>query len=236
MILGDSLLVMASLAERERLRGKVQCIFLDPPYGIRFNSNWQPSTKSRKVDDGKNESITREPEVIRAFRDTWADGRHTYLTYLRDRLMLCRDLLNSTGSVFLQIGDENVHRVRSLMDEVFTPECFVSEILIKKKGAQKSTLIDPVNDFILWYSKTPRLDGGVQFRALYEPRMIDSETIDEFSKIELPDGRIESAKGTTAPDGRAVDYRLAPSALFHDHPDVVLGRREIRFSSCDDCS
>ena len=116
MILGDSLLVMASLAEREGLRGKVQCIYLDPPYGIKFNSNWQPSTKSRDVKDGKEDSVSREPEVIRAFRDTWKDGIHSYLSYLRDRLMVAaRDLLHETGSIFVQIGDENVHRVRRIV-------------------------------------------------------------------------------------------------------------------------
>jgi hypothetical protein len=194
MILGDSLLVMASLAEREGLRGKVQCIYLDPPYGIKFNSNWQPSTKSRKVDDGRAESVSREPEVVRAFRDTRKAGVHTYLGYLRDRLIICRDLLSPSGSIFVQIGDENVHRIRAVLDEVFTPECFVSEILVKKKGAQKSTLIDPVNDFILWYSRSPRADNAVHFQPLYERREIDADTIGEFSRIELPDGRIANAR------------------------------------------
>ena len=119
MILGDSLQVMASLAEREGLRGQVQCIYVDPPYGIRFNSNWQVSTRSRDVKDGKRDQISREPEQIKAFRDTWKDGIHSYLTYLRDRLTVARDLLHDAGSIFVQIGDENVHRVRALMDEIF---------------------------------------------------------------------------------------------------------------------
>ena len=119
MILGDSLHVMASLAEREGLRGQVQCIYIDPPYGIKFNSNFQWSTTSRDVRDGKREHITREPEQVKAFRDTWRDGIHSYLTYLRDRLTVARDLLPKAGSIFVQIGDENVHRVRALMDEVF---------------------------------------------------------------------------------------------------------------------
>ena len=118
MILGDSLQVMASLAEREGLRGKVQCIYIDPPYGIKFNSNFQWSTTSRDVKDGKADHITREPEQVKAFRDTWRDGIHSYLTYLRDRLTVARDLLTVSGSVFVQIGDENVHRVRAVMDEV----------------------------------------------------------------------------------------------------------------------
>ena len=128
MILGDSLQVMASLAEREGLRGKVQCIYIDPPYGIKFNSNFQWSTTSRDVKDGKAEHVTREPEQVKAFRDTWRDGIHSYLSYLRDRLTVARDLLAESGSVFVQIGDENVHRVRVLMDEVFGEENFVSII------------------------------------------------------------------------------------------------------------
>src|SRR3990167_9152193 len=119
MILGDSLQVMASLAEREGLRGQVQCIYLDPPYGIKFNSNFQWSTTSRDVSDGRADHITREPEQVKAFRDTWRDGIHSYLTYLRDRLTVARDLLTDSGSIFVQIGDENVHRVRAVMDEVF---------------------------------------------------------------------------------------------------------------------
>ena len=125
MILGDSLQVMASLAEREGLRGKVQCIYLDPPYGIKFNSNFQWSTTSRDVKDGKAEHISREPEQVKAFRDTWRDGVHSYLTYLRDRLTVARDLLAESGSIFVQIGDESVHRVRALMDDVFGTENFV---------------------------------------------------------------------------------------------------------------
>src|SRR5437870_1027384 len=138
MILGDSLQVMASLAEREGLRGRVQCIYLDPPYGIKFNSNFQWSTTSRDVKDGNAAHITREPEQVKAFRDTWRDGIHSYLTYLRDRLTVARDLLTESGSIFIQIGDENVHRVRALLDEVFGDENAVTEIVVKKKGSQKS--------------------------------------------------------------------------------------------------
>jgi adenine-specific DNA-methyltransferase len=131
MILGDSLQVMAGLAEREGLRGKVQCIYFDPPYGIRFNSNFQWSTTSREVKDGNKGHITREPEQVRAFRDTWRDGIHSYLGYLRDRFTVARDLLADSGSIFVQMGDENVHRVRSLLDEVFGSANFVTEILVK---------------------------------------------------------------------------------------------------------
>src|SRR2546429_342316 len=136
MILGDSLQVMASLAEREGLRGQVQCIYIDPPYGIKFNSNFQWSTTSRDVKDGNVDHITREPEQVKAFRDTWRDGIHSYLTYLRDRVTVARDMLTDSGSIFVQIGDQNVHRVRALMDEVFGEANFVSLItVVKTTGA-----------------------------------------------------------------------------------------------------
>src|SRR5690606_10829187 len=167
MILGDSLQVMASLAEREGLRGKVQCIYLDPPYGIKFNSNFQWSTTSRDVRDGKAEHITREPEQVKAFRDTWRDGVHSYLTYLRDRLTLTRDLLNESGSIFIQIGDENVHRVRALLDEIFGEDNFCSAIHVTKTGSQSGALLSNVSDTVLWYAKDARV---VKFRKLYKSR------------------------------------------------------------------
>ena len=145
MILGDALKVMASLAEREGLKGQVQCIYIDPPYGIKFNSNFQWSTTSRDVKDGKADHLTREPEQVKAFRDTWADGIHSYLTYLRDRLTVARDLLTESGSVFVQIGDENVHRVRALMDEVFGEENFVACITVTKTASQTAELIPAVS-------------------------------------------------------------------------------------------
>src|SRR5438093_2452397 len=153
MILGDSLQVMASLAEREGLRGKVQCIYLDPPYGIKFNSNFQWSTTSRDVKDGKADHITREPEQVKAFRDTWRDGIHSYLTYLRDRLTVARDLLADSGSIFVQIGDENVHRVRAVIDEVFGDSNFVSEIVVDKTSAQTADYVSSTCDFVLLYAK-----------------------------------------------------------------------------------
>ena len=153
MILGDSLQVMASLAEREGLRGQVQCIYIDPPYGIKFNSNFQWSTTSRDVRDGKADHITREPEQVRAFRDTWRDGIHSYLTYLRDRLTASRDLLTESGSVFVQIGDENVHRVRALMDEVFGADNCVASIVFRKTTGKAALLLDNTYDVILWYAR-----------------------------------------------------------------------------------
>ena len=161
MILGDSLQVMASLAEREGLRGKVQCIYIDPPYGIKFNSNFQWSTTSRDVKDGNAGHITREPEQVKAFRDTWRDGIHSYLTYLRDRLTVARDLLTESGSVFVQIGDENVHRVRALMDEVFGEDNFIGQISFTKTTGAGSpaigTVVLPaVYDSLIWFAKDIR--------------------------------------------------------------------------------
>ena len=153
MILGDSLQVMASLAEREGLRGKVQCIYIDPPYGIKFNSNFQWSTTSRDVKDGKADHITREPEQVKAFRDTWRDGIHSYLTYLRDRLTVARDLLTESGSIFVQIGDENVHRVRALMDEVFGEDNFVGEIIVSTTTSATSRYLAGTCDYILWSAR-----------------------------------------------------------------------------------
>jgi len=168
MILGDSLQVMASLAEREGLRGKVQCIYLDPPYGIKFNSNFQWSTTSRDVKDGKVDQITREPEQVKAFRDTWRDGIHSYLTYLRDRLTVARDLLTDSGSIFVQIGDENVHRVRSLMDEIFGVENLCSQIIFKKTSGAGSPgdllEVASVSDHLLWYAKD---NQNKKFRHLF---------------------------------------------------------------------
>ncbi len=172
MILGDSLQVMASLAEREGLRGKVQCIYLDPPYGIKFNSNFQWSTTSRDVKDGKADHITREPEQVKAFRDTWRDGIHSYLTYLRDRLVVARDLLTDSGSIFVQIGDENVHRVRALMDEVFGDENFIVQIIAQKTGSITGDFIQDNNDYLLWYGKDKNL---TKFRRLRYFRQLDGQ-------------------------------------------------------------
>ena len=177
MILGDSQQVMASLAEREGLRGKVQCIYLDPPYGIRFNSNFQWSTTNRDVKDGRAEHITREPEQVKAFRDTWRDGIHSYLTYLRDRLTVARDLLTDSGSIFVQIGDENVHRVRALMDEVFGSDNFVGEIPFNKTTGAGSpaigTLVLPsICDYILWYAKSRE---QVKYRQIYKQKIAGEE-------------------------------------------------------------
>jgi adenine-specific DNA-methyltransferase len=153
MVLGDSLQVMASLAEREGLRGKVQCIYFAPPYGIKFNSNFQWSTTSCDVKDGNAAHITREPEQVKAFRDTWRDGIHSYLTYLRDRLTVARKLLTDSGSIFVRIGDENVHRVRAVMDEVFGDSNLISFLTVQKAGSTFAQSLGGVSDFVLWYAR-----------------------------------------------------------------------------------
>ncbi len=167
MILGDSLLVIASLAEKEGLKGKVQMIYIDPPYGIRFGSNWQVSTRKRDVRDGRAEDLTRQPEQIRAFRDTWEYGIHSYLSYLRDRLVVARELLTETGSVFVQIGDENVHLVRAVLDEVFGSENFVSQIAFRKTGGAPTDYLGNLTDLLLWYAKART---QLKYRQLYSER------------------------------------------------------------------
>ncbi len=174
MILGDSLLVMTSLAEKEGLKGRVQMIYIDPPYGIKFGSNWQVSTRKRDVKDGSASDATRQPEQIKAFRDTWKLGIHSYLAYLRDRLIVARELLTESGSVFVQIGDENVHLVRCLMDEVFGSENFCGLIAFQKTGGFSPQLLSSVYDYILWYGKNRQ---QIKYRKLYRERpqsMIES--------------------------------------------------------------
>ncbi len=184
MILGDSLQVMASLAEREGLRGKVQCIYIDPPYGIKFNSNFQWSTTSRDVRDGKAEHITREPEQVKAFRDTWRDGIHSYLTYLRDRLTVARDLLAESGSMFVQIGDENVHRVRALLDEIFGDENFAAVITFRKKMMPLgSDVAEGVSDYIVWYAKDRT---AIKSRPLFQEKASEGESA--WAHMMLPSG------------------------------------------------
>ena len=184
MVLGDSLQVMASLAEREGLQGKVQCIYIDPPYGIRFNSNFQWSTTSRDVRDGNRQHITREPEQVKAFRDTWRDGIHSYLTYLRDRLTVARDLLVDSGSIFVQIGDENVHRVRSLMDEVFGEDNFVSQIVFQTSSGRLSEGLDGVYDVLLWYARNRQT---LKYRENLRSRD-DIQLNTAYTYLNFPDG------------------------------------------------
>jgi adenine-specific DNA-methyltransferase len=182
LIAGDSLLVMNSLLEKEGMAGKVQMIYIDPPYGIKYGSNFQPFINKRDVKDGSDEDLTQEPEQIRAFRDTWELGIHSYLSYLRDRLLLARELLCDSGSVFVQISDDNLHRVKSLMDEVFGAAQAIVTIVLKKKGATTPT--DPVNDFILWYGKNRDLVTN-RVKRLYQQRS-DPEDDPKFNTIMSP--------------------------------------------------
>jgi len=183
-ILGDSLQVMASLAEREGLRGKVQCIYFDPPYGIKFNSNFQWSTTSRDVKDGNADHITREPEQVKAFRDTWRDGIHSTLTYLRDRLTVARELLTDSGSIFVQIGDENVHRVRAVLDEVFGEDNCAAQITIEKTSSQTQDYLSPVTDYVLWFAKSKT---AMKFRAPWLPKQRSQSGFAEYSRLAFAD-------------------------------------------------
>ncbi len=214
MILGDCLQVMASLAEREGLRGKVQCIYIDPPYGIKFNSNFQWSTTSRSVTDGKTDHITREPEQVKAFRDTWRDGVHSYLSYLRDRLEVARDLLSEAGSVFVQIGDENVHLVRALLDETFGPDNFAGLIYFLKTTGKGSGAIDSSGDYLIWYAKDRR---QVKVRPSFAPRK--ASTLEgAYSYLQTSTGpwrRLSSAERRTeslSSSGR----RFMASSIYSD--------------------
>jgi adenine-specific DNA-methyltransferase len=182
MILGDSLQVMASLAEREPLRGNIQCIYIDPPYGIKFNSNFQWSTGSRDVRDGRADHITREPEQVKAFRDTWRDGIHTYLTYLRDRLTIVRDLLADSGTVFVQIGDENVHRVRGLMDEVFGDSNHIAEIKFRTKSNRTADFLPSIFDTIVVYAKDK---AQCKFRRPYKSKDYADVSEDSYGCVEI---------------------------------------------------
>src|SRR5271169_6560047 len=180
MILGDSLSVMASLAEREGLRGKVQCIYIDPPYGIRFNSNFQWSTTSRDVKDGNKDHITREPEQVKAFRDTWRDGIHSYLTYLRDRLTVARDLLTDSGSIFVQIGDENVHRVRAVMDEVFGEDNFCNLICFKKTGGRAAEFLAAASNYLIWAARDA---SKCKYRSPFQDKAAGASTDQVYSFV-----------------------------------------------------
>jgi adenine-specific DNA-methyltransferase len=190
LILGDSLLVMNSLAEKEGLRGQVQMIYLDPPYGIKFGSNWQVSTRRVAVTDGKREDATRQPEQIKAFRDTWQLGLHSYLAYIRDRLVVSRELLTETGSIFVQIGVDNVHLIRCVLDEVFGGGNFCSLITFKKTGASTVDLLPSGDDYILWYARNRE---SVKFRQVYQERQLGDDGTEEYQFLLSPTGETRTA-------------------------------------------
>jgi adenine-specific DNA-methyltransferase len=185
MILGDSMVVMNSLLQYEGLGGQVQMIYMDPPYGVKFGSNFQPFVRKRDVSNGDDDDMTREPEMVQAYRDTWELGLHSYLTYMRDRLLLARDLLAPSGSIFVQISDENVHRIRLLLDETFGPENFCAQIAFAKTTSATSKLIASTTDQILWYARDRE---RVKYRPLYLPKTLGGDAAEQYSFVQLPDG------------------------------------------------
>ena len=213
MIAGDSLLVMNALLQHERLAGQVQCIYMDPPYGIKFGSNFMPTIHKRDVKDGKDEDMTTEVQMVTAFRDTWKWGIHSYLTYLRDRLVLMRELLAPSGSIFVQISMENVHRVRLLLDEVFGPDNCVSMITYTTTSAQDSATLDRSGDYLLWYAKSKAL---VKYHQLYKEKVVAGEGGEKYRKIELADGTRMTIGEWEKLTGKPFDYenRPAGSRLF----------------------
>jgi adenine-specific DNA-methyltransferase len=214
MILGDSLLVMTSLAEKEGLKGKVQMIYIDPPYGINFGSNWQVSTRKRDIKDGRAEDMTRQPEQIRAFRDTWKLGIHSYLAYLRDRLTAARELLTESGSVFVQIGDENVHLVRSVLDEVFGSENFISTITFRTTSDRGGKTLGTDSDYLLWYGKNA---DTVKFRPLFTVREYQDDIGARYTRIELNDG----ARRMMTTDERNHPSNLPQDARIYRHDNLT---------------
>jgi adenine-specific DNA-methyltransferase len=219
MILGDSLAVMASLAEREGLRGKVQCIYFDPPYGIKFNSNFQWSTTSRDVKDGSKDHVTREPEMVKAFRDTWRNGIHSYLTYMRDRLTVARDLLHESGSIFVQIGDENAHRVRTLLDEIFGSDNSVATIIVSKNSGATDSLLPSTFDYVLWFAKSK---SAVKYRQLYHDKSAGSEYAERYKDLELENG---VRRRTTPAESMSASEIPHSARLFALHPAFSQGFR-----------
>jgi adenine-specific DNA-methyltransferase len=212
LIQGDSLLAMTSLLEREGMAGQVQCCYFDPPYGIKYGSNWQIKLNNLSVTDGNDDSLSGEPEQIKAFRDTWELGIHSYLSYLRDRLLVAKELLHESGSCFVQISDENVHLVRNLMDEIFGSGNFVCSIILKKKGNQKGGKMEPINDFILWYCRDKE---RAKVRPMFVSKVASEDVTDDFPKIELADGTVRDAS-TFEPGELLTAFREGAKAFTPD--------------------
>jgi len=238
MILGDSLMVMSSLLDRERMAGKVQCVYLDPPYGVKYNSNFQPRLGDTAVTDRSDDSLTREPEMIQAYRDTWELEVHSYLTYLRDRLAVARELLTESGSIFVQISNENVHRVRLLLDEVFQARNFVTEIVYQKTtgaGSPNEVLgsLPSVFDVILWYAKDK---GQMKYQQLYLDKNVGGVGSSLYTQVELADGTTrpltaEEKSGGALPAGARVfglDNLTSSSGSDKTRFPVTIDGREFR--------
>ena len=201
MIAGDSLVIMDSLLHKEAMAGQVQMIYFDPPYGIKYGSNFQPFVNKRDVKDS-DADLTMEPETIKAFRDTWELGIHSYLTYLRNRLLLARELLADSGSVFVQISDENVHHVREICDEIFGPENFVTMIKFKKTGSMWSNLIASTTDYLIWYAKDK---GRVKYHQLYLERKAGDPSLDMYNNVENEDGTVRKVTPAELSDKRFIN-------------------------------
>jgi adenine-specific DNA-methyltransferase len=222
MILGDSLVVMNSLLHYEGLGGQVQMIYIDPPYGVNFGSNFQPFVRKRSVSENNDDGdMTREPEMVKAYRDTWELGLHSYLTYLRDRLLLARELLSPSGSTFIQINDENLHAVRQVASEIFREENFVVTIPVKKKGGQKGTLLDPINDYLLWFAKDVETLRS-RYHQLFVKNELDADAAKTFRNVELSDGRELTLTELSKETGREVDYAANPSLALKDFPGARI--------------
>ena len=223
LIAGDSLLVMNSLLEKEKYGGKVQCVYMDPPYGIKYGSNFQPFVNKREVRDGKAEDLTSEPEVLKAFRDTWQNEIHSYLPYLCDRLFLARKMLAETGSCFVQIGEENVHLVRCLMDDIFGVENFVSVITFRTKtGRLSDSIMANVSDYLIWYAKAK---GSMKSRKVYLAKEVEGDAV--WSSVQLPNGKrrkmtkAERGDHSLLPGGARV-YRLRSLAPVGYNPNATF--------------
>jgi adenine-specific DNA-methyltransferase len=217
LILGDSLAVMNSLLSYEGLGGQVQMIYMDPPYGVSFGSNFQPFIRKRDVTHNDDEDMTREPEMVKAYRDTWELGLHSYLTYLRDRLLLCRELLASSGSVFVQISDENLHHVREIMDEVFGAENFVSLIAFAKTTGFSGNTLSSVADYILWYARSIQ---SIKYRQLYRFKEAGDEGATKYRAIETI---------TAIPKGLFDPMRLTMSDQLTSQGALVSSEQEFHF-------
>ena len=231
LILGDSLVVMTSLLERERLAGQVKMVYIDPPYGINYRSNFQPRISDPSPAEGKDESLAREPEQIQAYRDTWQLGVHSYLTYLRERVLVARELLAETGSLFLQIGDDNIHRCRLLLDELMGSDNCVAMIAMQKSGSSSTTLLPEILDYILWYAKDVERFKSV-FQPLYEP--FDIRTLDtkNFRWVETPDGKrrpiTKEEKDNPASIAPGLRPYQLPTATSQDPSSTRSGPYEFR--------
>lgn len=238
MILGDSLVVMSSLLERERMGGQVQCVFIDPPYGVKYNSNFQPRIGDTEVTDRRDEDLTREPEMIQAYRDTWELGVHSYLTYLRDRFTVARELLADSGSIFVQISSENVHRVRVLLDEVFGGDNFVAEIIYQKTTGAGSpnevlTSLPSVFDYVVWYARDKE---KMKYRQLYLDKEVGGQGASLYTQVELKDGTTrpltsEEKSGAALPEGArafGLDNLTSSSGSDKTRYPVTIDGREFR--------